>query len=78
MLQQRQKRKFPIKWAISAFIIVWWGMGNIILFSCFLAGHKIYEPSALIASIELSLAVLGLLWFGQYLWIRKKAGNDNK
>ncbi len=63
----QQKRKFPFRWAISAFIITWWGLGNIALFIAFLTGNKVYEPSKLIAGIELGLAALGLLWFVQYL-----------
>lgn len=67
MIEQKPKQKFPFRWAISAFIITWWGLGNIVLFIAFLTGHKVYEPNKLIAGIELGLAVLGLLWFVQYL-----------
>ena len=66
-MQQIEKQKFPIKKVVSAFIILWWGLGNIALFIAFLTGHKVYEPSQLIAGIELGLACLGLLWFLQYL-----------
>ena len=67
MIQKRERQKFPIRKAISAWIILWFGVGNIALFTAFIMGHKVYEPSQLIASIELGLACLGLLWFLQYL-----------
>jgi len=72
MIQQYPVSKFPIKKTISAIIILWWGIGNILLFTLFLSGKSINEPCQFIAGVELGLALLGLLWFAQYL--RKKGG----